>query len=163
MSFAVLILTIFLRLLLRDGKISSVLKQAIITCRQETAPINLLQKHFKQISYYAVRNCHYTLIHLLINNPIKYYSTTSRGIFLEMQYGFYSYASLTDFLWLAIERAFTKNSRKSGTWLCRASLRKIIKAFWLVKYSSNFGFVDWRNWKGECPELRYALVFELTS
>ena len=37
---------------------------------------------------------------------------------------------------LVVERAFTKNSRKTGTCLFGAWLWKIIKALWLVKYSS---------------------------
>ena len=45
---------------------------------------------------------------------IKYYLTTNRRIFLEMQYGFCRYALLADLLWLAVERVFTKNSRKAG-------------------------------------------------
>ena len=32
-----------------------------------------------------------------------------------MQYGFYRYALLADLLWLAVERTFTKNSRKAVT------------------------------------------------
>ena len=32
-----------------------------------------------------------------------------------MQYGFYRYAQLADSLWLVVESAFTKNSRKAGT------------------------------------------------
>ena len=47
-----------------------------------------------------------------------------------MQYGFYRYALLADLLWLVVERAFTKNSRKARTYLFGASLRKIIKALW---------------------------------
>ena len=73
-----------------------------------------------------------------ISDPIKYYSTTNRGIFRDMQYGFYRYALLADLLWLVVERAFTKNSRKAGTCLFGASLWKIIKALWLVKYSCLF-------------------------
>ena len=50
-----------------------------------------------------------------ITNQIKYYLTTNRGNFLEMQYGFYGYTLRADLLWLVIERAFAKNSRKAGT------------------------------------------------
>ena len=50
-----------------------------------------------------------------IKNQIKYYLTTSRGNFLDIQYSFYRYALLTDLLWLVVEGAFTKNSRKSRT------------------------------------------------
>ena len=32
------------------------------------------------------------------------------------------YALLADLLWLFVERAFTKYSRKAGTWLFEASL-----------------------------------------
>ena len=49
-----------------------------------------------------------------ISNQIKYYLTTSRGNFLEIQYGIYRYALIADFPWLAVERAFTKNARKAG-------------------------------------------------
>ena len=50
-----------------------------------------------------------------ISNQIKYHFTTNRGNFLKMLYGFYSYALLANLLWLVVERAFTKNSRKAGT------------------------------------------------
>ena len=50
-----------------------------------------------------------------ITNQIKYYLTRNRGNFLEMQYGFYGYTLRADLLWLVIERAFVKNSRKAGT------------------------------------------------
>ena len=73
-----------------------------------------------------------------ISNQIKDHLTTNRRNFLEMLYGFYRYALLADLLWLVVERAFTKNSRKAGMWLFGASLWKIIKALWLVKYSSLF-------------------------
>ena len=39
-----------------------------------------------------------------------------------MQYGFYRYALLADSLWVAVEKAFTKNSRKAGTCLFGAAL-----------------------------------------
>ena len=39
-----------------------------------------------------------------------------------MRYGFYRDAFLADLIWLVVERAFTKNSRKVGTWLFGASL-----------------------------------------
>ena len=59
-----------------------------------------------------------------------------------MQYGFNRYGLLVYLLlWVAVERAFTKNSRKAGTSLSGASLRKIIKALLLVKYSNKFVFV----------------------
>ena len=45
-----------------------------------------------------------------------------------MQHGSYRYALLADLLWLVVERAFTKNSRKAGMWLFGVSLKKIIKA-----------------------------------
>ena len=57
-----------------------------------------------------------------ISKQIKYYLTTNRGNFLEMQYGFYRYVLLADLLWLVVERAFTKNLRKAGRCLFGASL-----------------------------------------
>ena len=86
-----------------------------------------------------------------ISNQIKYCLTTNRGNFLEMQYGFYKYALLADLIWLVVERTFMKNSRKAGTWLFGASLWKIIKSLWLVKYSSKFVFIDRRSWNSQCP------------
>ena len=50
-----------------------------------------------------------------ISNQIKYHLTTNRGNFLKILYNFYRYALLADLLWLVVERAFTKNSRKAGT------------------------------------------------
>ena len=50
-----------------------------------------------------------------IGNQIKYYLNTNRENFLEMQYGICSYVLLADLLWLVVETAFTKNSRKAGT------------------------------------------------
>ena len=50
-----------------------------------------------------------------ISNQIKDNLTTNRGNFLEMLYGFYRYALLADLLWLVVERAFTKNSKKART------------------------------------------------
>ena len=47
---------------------------------------------------------------------------------LPNQVLFNRYALFADLLWLAIERVFTKNSRKARTLLFGASLRKIIKA-----------------------------------
>ena len=49
-----------------------------------------------------------------ISNQIKYHFTKNRGDFLKMLYGFYRYALLANLLWLVVERAFTKNSRKAG-------------------------------------------------
>ena len=49
-----------------------------------------------------------------------------------MQYGFYKYALLVNLLWFIVEKAFTKNLRKARAWLFGASMRKIIKALWLV-------------------------------
>ena len=37
-----------------------------------------------------------------------------------------------------------------------------MKDLTLIKYSSKFVFIDRRSWNGECPELWFALVFELT-
>ena len=82
-----------------------------------------------------------------ISSQIKYYLTTNRRIFLEMQYGFCRYALLADLLWLAVERVFTKNSRKAGKWLFGASSWKIIEVLWLVKCLSKFVFLDKRSWK----------------
>ena len=63
--------------------------------------------------------CNFKLVLYLdttaVKNQIKYYLTTSRGNFLDIQYSFYRYALLTDLLWLVVEGAFTKNSRKSRT------------------------------------------------
>ena len=70
---------------------------------------------------------------------------------------------LADLLWLVVEITFTKNSRKARTWLFGASLWKIIKALWLVEYSSKFAFIDRRSWNSECPGLWYALVIEYLS
>ena len=50
-----------------------------------------------------------------ISNQIKYHFTANRGNFLKMLYGFYMYTLLANLLWLVVERAFTKNSRKAGT------------------------------------------------
>ena len=56
--------------------------------------------------------------------------------------GFYRYALLPDLLWLAVERAFIKNSRKAGTRLFGTLLWKIVKALWLVKYSRKFAEIS---------------------
>ena len=48
------------------------------------------------------------------SNQFMYYSTTNRGNFLKMLYSFWVQVCSADSLWLAAERAFTKNSRKSG-------------------------------------------------
>ena len=56
-----------------------------------------------------------------------------------------------------------KNSRKAGKWLFGASLWKIIKALWLVKYSNKIVFIDRKSWNSEYPGLQYAMVFDLTS
>ena len=50
-----------------------------------------------------------------ISNQIKYYLATNRATFLEMKYDIYRYALLADLLWLVVEKAFTKNSRKAVT------------------------------------------------
>ena len=96
-----------------------VLKRANIACRQQMTTVNLLQKHFKQLYIFKL------VLYLdttAISNQIKYYLTTNRGNFLEIQYGFYRYALLADLLLLIVERGFTKNSRKAGTCLFGASL-----------------------------------------
>ena len=80
-----------------------------------------------------------------------------------MQYDFYRYPLLADLLWVVVERAFTKNSRKAGTWLFGALLWKIIKALRLVKHSSKFFFIDRRSSNSEYPGLWYAMVFDWTS
>ena len=49
-----------------------------------------------------------------ISNQIKYYLTTNRGIFLEMQYDFYRYALLADLLWLVVQRVFTYQEFKKS-------------------------------------------------
>ena len=77
--------------------------------------VNLLQKHFKQLSYYTASNWYYILIELLSVTKSSIRVKTNRGNFLEMQYGFYRYALLADLLWLVVERVFTKNPRKAGT------------------------------------------------
>ena len=133
-----------------------VLKRANIACRQQITTVKLLQKHFKQLSYYTTSNWYYILVQL-------HYLSTNRGNFLKMQYSFYWCALLADLLWVIVGRAFTKNSRKARTWLFGASLWKIIEALWLVKYSSKFVFIDRRSWNSEYPGLWYGLVFELTS
>ena len=133
-----------------------VLKRANIACRQQITTVKLLQKHFKQLSYYTTSNWYYILVQL-------HYLSTNRGNFLKMQYSFYWCALLADLLWVIVGRAFTKNSRKARTWLFGASLWKIIEALWLVKYSSKFVFIDRRSWNSEYSGLWYGLVFELTS
>ena len=40
-------------------------KQANIACRQQMTTVNLLQNHFKQLSYYAASNWYFILIKLL--------------------------------------------------------------------------------------------------
>ena len=92
-----------------------------------------------------------------ISNQIKYYFTKTEEIFWGCRY-----TLLSDFLWV-VERAFTKNSRKAGLWLFGASLWKIIKALWLVKFSGKLIFIERRSWNSECPGLWYTLVSELTS
>ena len=57
-----------------------------------------------------------------ISNQIKYYLTTNRRNFLELQYGFYRYALLVDLLWLVVEKPITKNSGKARTGLFGGSL-----------------------------------------
>ena len=69
-----------------------VLKRADIACRQQMTTVNLLQKHFKQLQYYTVwyyNKLVLCLVTTAVSNQIKYYVTTNRGNFLEMQYGFY--------------------------------------------------------------------------
>ena len=64
---------------------------------------------------------------------IKYYLTSNRGSFLQMQYGFYRYAlQIHCGFFCVIGRTFTKNSGKlkRGTWLFRASWMKVIKISW---------------------------------
>ena len=139
------------------------MKRAKIACRQQMTAVNLVQKHFKQLLYYTVSKLVLYLDATAISNQIKYYLTTNKRNLLEIQYGFYRCALLADLLWLFVERAFSKNSRKAGTWLFGASLWKISKILWLVKYSNKFVFSDRRSWNSECPGLWYALVFELTS
>ena len=78
-----------------------VLKQANIACRQQMTTINLLQKHFKQLSYCTASNWYYILIQL-----------PDRGNFMEMQYGFYRNALLAHLLSLAVKRAFTRTQEK---------------------------------------------------
>ena len=92
-----------------------VLKQANIACRQHMTAVNLLQKHLKTtFLLYSFKLVLY-LDTTAISNQIKYYLTTNRGNFLEMHNGFYRYALLADLLWLVVERAFTKNSKKART------------------------------------------------
>ena len=141
-----------------------VLKRANIACRQQMTSVNLLQKHFKQLSYYSVSNRYYILTQLLsvIKSNIIYQQI--EGNFWICSMAFTGMLCLQIYYGLfVVERAFTKNSRKAGTWPFGASLWKIIKALWLVKYSSKFIFTDSRSWNSECPGLWYALVFELTS
>ena len=92
-----------------------------------------------------------------ISNQIKYYLTTNRGSFLEMQCGFYRYALLADLIWFVVETGFTKNSRKAGTRLFGESLWKIITFLWLVKYFSKFVFIDRRSWNSEWPGQNCAM------
>ena len=76
--------------------------------------VNLLQKYCKSITskvLYSFKLVLY-LDATAIGKQIKYYLTTNKVNFLEMQYGFYRHALLADLL---VERAFTNNSRKAET------------------------------------------------
>ena len=44
---------------------SKCFKLANIACRQQMTTVNLLQKEFKQLSYYAASNWYYILIQLV--------------------------------------------------------------------------------------------------
>ena len=133
-----------------------VLKWVNIHSVQTADDNNLTSKEFSKLVLYLDR----TAISCQINN----YLTTNRGNFLKMQCGCYRYALLAVLLWLAVESALFKNSRKTETWLFGASLWKIIKALWLVKYSCKFAFNVRRSWNSEFLGLWWhALVFELTS
>ena len=137
-SIPALILSIFWLLLLRNRKNPN---KCFETSKYsvETADDNskLTSKTFQTIFIlYSFKVVLY-LDTAAISNQIKYYLTTNRGNFLEMQCDFYRYALLADLLWLVVEGAFTKNSGKAATWLFEALLWKIIKLLWLVKYSSN--------------------------
>ena len=52
--------------------------------------------------------------------------------------------------------------KKAGMWLLGALLWKIIKSL-VACQVLKFVFIDKGSWNSECPELWYALVFELTS
>ena len=69
-----------------------------------------------------------------------------------MQYAFYRYTLLADLLWLVVERAFAKNSRKAGTCLFAASLWKIIKDLWSSTQESLF-LLTGEAGISECPVL----------
>ena len=137
-SIPVLILFIFWLLLLRNRKNpNKCFETGEYSVQTTDDNSKLTSKTFQMIfKLYSFKAVLY-LDTAAISNQIKYYLTTNRWNFLEMQCGFYRYALLADLLWLAVERAFTKNSGKAATWLFEALLWKIIKLLWLVKYSSN--------------------------
>ena len=70
--------------------------------------VNLLQKYFKQLSYYTALVLY--LDTSAKSNQIKYF-TANR----EMQYGLFWHVLLADLIWLVAESAFTRKSRKTGT------------------------------------------------
>ena len=137
-SIPVLILFIFWLLLLRNRKNpNKCFETGEYSVQTTDDNSKLTSKTFQMIfKLYSFKVVLY-LDTAAISNQIKYYLTTIRWNFLEMQCGFYRYALLADLLWLAVERAFTKNSGKAATWLFEALLWKIIKLLWLVKYSNN--------------------------
>ena len=65
------------------------------------------------------------------STQIKYYLTTFRLNFLKIQYLWLLEVCFADSLWLVVERQFTKNSRKPGTWLFGSLWWKVIEGLQL--------------------------------
>ena len=120
-SVLVLILPIFCQLLLRKGKVSS---KCFQTSEHSVLTANDNSKITSKAFSTTFLLCSFKLVLYLdttgISNQVKYY-LTNRGNFMDnavwlLQLCFAFYCER-----LAVERAFTKNSRKAVTWLFGAS------------------------------------------
>ena len=92
-----------------------------------------------------------------ISNQIKYYFTTNRGKFLEMQYGFYRYALLAVFYDFLMKEHLPRTQEKLDQDCLELHCERSLK------YASKFVFIDRRSRDCERPGLWYALLFELMS
>ena len=113
-SVPILILPAFRQLLLKSGRLNfcfETSKHSVQTAddnnkvTSQALQLTLVLYIFKLVlSYYPIT----------ISNQIKYYLSTNRGNFLQIQYGFYSRTLQIHYQppWSVIERTSTKNSRK---------------------------------------------------
>ena len=127
-----------------------VLKRANIACRQQMTTVNLPQKYFKQLSYYTASNRYYILIQLLPVTKSSIILQQTEGIFWRCSMAFRVMLCLQIYYGLLLSKHLPRTREK----LERDCLWKVIKASWLVKYSSKFVFIDRRrSWNSECPGL----------